>query len=81
MPKISSQIVITKTVLAVFGNENGGMCLVFIKKSGLCSIFPFFLFFSPLLLDMLYLFGQHCVNVDPAPHKKAVLLCPILESG
>lgn len=58
MPQIFSQIVITKTVSAVFGNEKDGMCLVFIKNKGFGVFFLFSLF-----LDMLCLFGQHCVKL------------------
>lgn len=50
MPKISSQIVITKTVEADFGNEKGGMCLVFLKNQGfVCSTFHFSFFSPPLV--------------------------------
>lgn len=49
------------------------------KKQGVCLLS--FLFFFFFFLGMLYLFGQHCVNFDPAPPKKAVPLCPVLEPG
>lgn len=47
MPQISSEIVITKTVSAVFGNEKEGMCLVFIKNK-VFVWWGFFLFFFSL---------------------------------
>lgn len=51
MPQISSEIVITKTVSAGFGNEKDGMCLVFIKN----KVFVWWgLFLFLFLLDIFF---------------------------
>lgn len=59
MPQISSQIVITKTVPAVFGNEKDAMCLVFIKNQVFVwCFFPFF--FSSLLGYVVSFWSMLC---------------------
>lgn len=72
MLKISTQIDVTKTLSAVFGNEKGRMCLIFIKNKGfVCSVFSFFFFFPPLLGCVVSFWSALCECWPCTPQKSS----------